>query len=154
MAAVVQELPHYDNLSSKHDLVEVQETASLMREVLEQTVDKVGVTFVARSDTLNELNITPQLSMLLRDFLVHIEEGGDITLLPSTKLYTLCEAEELLGMEESYLLKLVEQGNIAMKTVDDRQFIEASSLHKFKRERKCRGYAIMDKMFELEREFY
>lgn len=154
MTAMDQELHQYDNLGSNHDLVAVQESASVMREVLEQTVGKTEVKFVARSDNLSQLTITPQLSMLLRDFLAHIEEGGDITFLPNVKLYTVEEATKVLGIDELYLLKLVEQGNISMKIVDGLRFIESSSLHEYKRQRKSRGYAILDKMFELEKDFY
>lgn len=154
MTAMAQELPQYDNLGSKNDLVAVQESASVMREVLEQTVGKTEVTFVAQVDSLSEIYITPQLSKLLRDFLVHIEEGGDIAFLPNEKKYTVQEAAKILGMDESYLLKLLEQGNISMKVVDGVQYIESSSLHGYKRQRKSRGYAILDKMFELEKDFY
>ena len=154
MPALVEEMPRYDSLGTIHDLVAVQKSASVMREGLEQFVGESTVSFFANSDNINELRITPQLSMLLRDFLIHIEEGGDVTLLPNTKLFSIEEARKMLGMNESSLLKLVEQGAISSRTVDGLTFVEASSLHRYKRQRKREGYAILDKMYELQKERY
>ena len=154
MPALARELPRCDNLGSNHDLVAVQESAAVMKRRLEITIGDSEVTFVARSDNHSELYITPQLSKLLQEFLGHIEEGGDVSLLPNTKLFSIKEAHKMLCMDESHLLKLVEQGVISTKTVDGRKFVEASSLYRFQRERQRKGDAILDKMYELEKEYY
>ena len=154
MPALAGAMPRYDSLGTIHDLVAVQKSASVMRMRLEQTIGDSEVTFVARSDNHSELYITPRLSKLLQEFLGHIEEGGDVSLLPNTKLFSIKEAHKMLCMDESNLLKLVEQGVISTKTVDGRKFVEASSLYRFQRERQRKGYAILDKMYELEKDFY
>ena len=154
MTALTRTLTHCNNLATNHDLVAVQDSASVMRQVLEQSTGESDITFVAKSEKLNELNITPQLSKLLQELLTHIEEGGDITFVPNTKLYSIREAKELLGMDESYLLELVKQGTISAKVLNDQKLIEASSLHRYKRQRKRKGFEILDQMFELEKEVY
>ena len=154
MSALAGELPRYDSLGSNHDLDAVQESASVMRMRLELTITDSEVTFVANSDNHSELYITPQLSNLLQEFLAHIEEGGDVSLLPNTKLFSIREAHEMLCMDESNLLKLVEQGVIITKTVDGRKFVEASSLYRFQRQRQREGYAILDQMYELQKDDY
>lgn len=154
MTALTKTLPQCNNLATNHDLLAVQDSASVMRQVLEQLTGESDITFVAKSEKLNELNITPQLSKLLQELLTHIEEGGDITFVPNTKLYSMSEAKELLGMDESYLLKLVKHGTISAKVVNGQKLIEATSLHGYKRQRKRKGLKLLDQMFELEKEFY
>ena len=154
MTALAREVPRYDSLGTSHDLVAVQESASVMRQRLELTIADSEVTFVAKSDNHSELYITPQLSKLLQEFLGHIEEGGDVSLLPNTKLFSISEAHKMLSMNESNLLKLVEQGVISVKTVDGRKFVEASSLYSYQRQRQRKGYALLDKMYELQKDDY
>lgn len=129
MPALAEEMPRCDSLGTIHDLVAVQKSASVMRESLEQSVGESTVSFFANSDNINELRITPQLSKLLQEVLGHIEEGGDVSLLPNTKLFSIEEAHKMLGMNESSFLKLVEQGAISARTVDGNKLVEASSLH-------------------------
>ena len=154
MPALAEEMPRYDSLGTIHDLVAVQKSASVMRERLEQSVGESTVSFFANSDNINELRITPQLSKLLQEVLGHIEEGGDVSLLPNTKLFSIDEARKILGINESSLLKLAEQGAISVRIVDGLKFVEASSLYRYKRQRKREGYAILDKMYELQKELY
>lgn len=133
MTALAERVPDCNPFAYCYSTDAIRESASLMVEGLKLVQSEDATTYVLRDNHDLHLYIAPDLSKFLCAVLSHIEEGGEVTFAPNTKLFGLQEAADILQVPEQYLNQLIDEGKVTTKYVNDRPLVEARSLFSYKR---------------------
>ena len=154
MTAIAKLAPEHSSLESSYYGEDIREAASLMISGLKRVRENKEVAYVLRENHDEHLYISHEFSGLLCKILSHIEEGGEVTLAPNTKLFTTHEAADILNVPIEYLKQLISEGSISIIDDKDNQLIEARSLFAFKRSRDKESDEAFKQLISLTRDFY
>ena len=154
MTALDERVPDYSPPRYCYSTRAIRESASLMVEGLKLVQSEDATTYVLRENHDLHLYISADLSKFLCAILSHIEEGGEVTFAPNTKLFGLEEAADILGVPEQYLNQLIAEGKVTTKHVNDRPLVEARSLFSYKRKRDKEFDEGFKELINLTRDLY
>lgn len=99
-----------------------------------------------------EIELPDQVFQLLRQLSSYITAGQEVSIVPIPKELTTQEAADLLNVPEPYLVKLLEDGELAFKTAGTLRHINSKDLLRYKQKRDKKRHEILDKLTELNEE--
>lgn len=79
-----------------------------------------------------EITLTPTMTDLFLKLLRHIGSGDAVTLVPIQQILTTQQAADLLNVSRPYLIRLLEDGEIAFTTVGSHRRIKAEDVFAYK----------------------
>ncbi|MBO6690240.1 MAG: helix-turn-helix domain-containing protein [Henriciella sp.] len=133
---------------------DTQSSAAQLREILIAYENGEEIIVLDEDNQRQRLVLAPQLSKLLRDILSHIEKGEGVTFVPNSKQLTTQQAADILNVSRPFLIKLLEQGQLAHSKVGRHRRIEAAHLFAYKRMRDAERDAALDNLIGKDRELY
>ena len=154
MTALAERVPDYSPPGYCYNTEAIRESASLMFKGLKRVQNEDHTTYLLRENHDQRLHISADISKFLCAILSHIEEGGEVTFAPNTKLFGLQEAADILCVPEQYLNQLIAEGKVKTKHVNDRPLIEARSLFSYKRKRDKEFDEGFTELINLTRDLY
>ena len=109
-----------------------------------------SLNIIGPADDSTEVVLTPALLQLLMDLLSHIGNGDTVNLLPVTQVLTTRQAAGVLNVPHSYLLGLLETGDISYDLVGRHRRVKAENLFEFKHTRDAERAVALDKLAKID----
>ncbi|MEM8723994.1 MAG: excisionase family DNA-binding protein [Pseudomonadota bacterium] len=93
-----------------------------------------------------DVTLSPAMSALLLELLRYIGNGDAVTLMPIHEMLTTQQAADILNVSRPYLIKLLENSEIAHEKVGRHRRIKARDVFAYKRERDTTRSQALDEL--------
>lgn len=133
---------------------DTRSSAAQLREILIAHENGEEIIVLGEDNQRQPLVLVPQISNLLCDILGYIEKGEWVTFVPNSKHLTTQQAADILNVSRPFLIKLLEQGQLAHSKVGRHRRIEAAHLFAYKRKRDAERDATLDDLIGKDQELY
>jgi len=152
MTSPASALPLGDRLPSAED----RQIANQLRQIL--AAHKAGEAHLQVFDpaTKKPVDITLTLAMsdLFIQLLRYIGSGDAVTLLPIQQMLTTQQAADLLDVSRTYLIKLIEKGDIAHSVVGRHRRVKAEDVFAYKSARDKARAEALDELISDSKDLY
>lgn len=134
---------------------EVQQSAGQLRDLLvAEMEDGVELRTGSTDPHIKEIQLAPELTMLLVQLLGHLRGGDGVTFVPISKLLTTQQAADILNVSRPFLVKLLEDGAMPFEKIGRHRRVKAKYLFEYKRKREAERAAAMEQLLESDGELY
>jgi len=99
-----------------------------------------------------EVTLSPAISELLLELLRHIGKGDAVTLVPVSQELTTQQAADILNVSRPYLIKLLEEGQIAYSLTGRHRRVKAEDLFAYKSKRDVQRSDALSELAALDAE--
>lgn len=144
--------------TAKHTLKPTIEETSMARDLLSQIDNdnySLSMQFTMgqiKGKTIQPTSLTENLTSLMREILVTLSEGQGIVVMTEEAELSTFQASQILNVSHSFLIRLLEQGEIPYYWVGSSQYVTLKDILSYQEESLKRSYALLDEITAIAQE--